>query len=248
MLEARGIEKRYKGRTVVQGVDLSISSGEVVGLLGPNGAGKTTAFHMIVGLVAPTRGEIYLDGVPITHLSMPLRARQGIGYLPQESSVFRKLTVEENLLAILETLPLTRQARKDRMKALLEEFHLLHLAPQRADTLSGGERRRLEIARALVRSPRFLLLDEPLAGVDPIRVSEMQTMIGKLAKSGIGIFITDHHIREMLKITDRAYMIHAGAILASGTPSDLVHNEEAKALYLGEEAASWFSAVGEPRS
>ena len=234
ILEAKGLEKSYRKRRVVQGVDLSIKTGEVVGLLGPNGAGKTTIFNMIVGLISPYRGGIYLEGEEITQLPMYQRARKGITYLPQEPSIFRKLTVEENLLAILETLDLSRDQRQERLEALLEELNLTPLAKHKAYTLSGGERRRVEITRALVTSPRFMLLDEPFAGIDPIAVIEIQRIIAHLKQQGIGILITDHNVQETLEITDRAYLINEGEILESGTPTDIVENPRARVIYLGE--------------
>ena len=234
ILEAKGLEKSYRKRRVVKGVDLSIRTGEVVGLLGPNGAGKTTIFNMMVGLISPYRGGIYLEGEEITCLPMYQRARKGISYLPQEPSIFRKLTVEENLLAILETLNLSRDQRQERLKVLLDELNLTPLAKHKAFTLSGGERRRVEITRALVTSPRFMLLDEPFAGIDPIAVMEIQRIIAHLKQQGIGILITDHNVQETLEITDRAYLINEGEILESGTPNDIVENPRARVLYLGE--------------
>ncbi len=245
MLEARGLEKNYKGRRVVRSVDLSVRAGEVVGLLGPNGAGKTTTFYMMVGMSAPDRGEIYLGGEPITRLPMYLRARRGIGYLPQESSVFRGMTVEENILAVLEMQNLPDAERTTRLRTLLEEFHLAHLARHGAATLSGGERRRLEMARALVLSPRFLLLDEPFAGVDPILVTEIQGMIFRLKQKGIGVLMTDHNVQETLRITDRAYIIHEGEILMSGTPPEIVNHPRARAVYLGNGGHAAGARVGE---
>jgi len=238
MLEARGLEKRYKNRQVVRGVDLVVRTGEVVGLLGPNGAGKTTTFYMMVGMAAPTAGGVFLDGESISALPMHLRARRGIAYLPQESSVFRKLTVAENLLAVLETLDLSRAARTTRMESLLSEFHLSSLAHRQADTLSGGERRRLEIARSLVLSPRFLLLDEPFAGVDPILVAQIQEIIRRLKQQGIGVLITDHHVEATLAITDRAYILNDGAVLVAGTPAEIVRHPQAQAIYLGGGGSS----------
>ncbi len=234
ILEAKGLEKSYRKRRVVKSVDLSIKTGEVVGLLGPNGAGKTTIFNMMVGLIPPYRGGIYLEGEEITYLPMYQRARKGISYLPQESSIFRKLTVEENLLAILETLNLSRDQRQERLKVLLDELNLTPLAKHKAFTLSGGERRRVEITRALVTLPRFMLLDEPFAGIDPIAVIEIQRIIAHLKQQGIGILITDHNVQETLEITDRAYLINEGEILESGTPNDIVENPRARVLYLGE--------------
>ena len=234
ILEAKGLEKSYRKRRVVKNVDLSINTGEVVGLLGPNGAGKTTIFNMMVGLIPPHSGGIYLDGEEMTHLPMYLRARKGISYLPQEASIFRKLTVEENILSILETLDLTLDQRRERLKVLLEELKLTPLAKHKAYTLSGGERRRVEITRALVTSPKFMLLDEPFAGIDPIAVLEIQRIIAHLKQQGIGILITDHNVQETLEITDRAYLINEGEILESGTPDAIVENPRARVIYLGE--------------
>lgn len=233
-LEARGLVKRFWHRTVVEGVSLCIERAEIVGLLGPNGAGKTTTFHMMVGLLTPDKGRILLDGVDITELPMYRRARRGIGYLPQESSVFRKLTVEENLLAILETLDLTPRERTQRLQALLGELGLEGLARQKAYTLSGGERRRLEITRALITSPAYLLLDEPFTGIDPIAIQEIQTIVGRLRQKGIGVLITDHNVRETLRITDRSYILCDGQILVAGSPHELARDERARAAYLGE--------------
>jgi len=234
ILEAKGLEKSYRKRRVVKNVDLSIGTGEIVGLLGPNGAGKTTIFNMMVGLIPPHSGEIYLGDEEITRLPMYLRARKGISYLPQEPSIFRKLTVEENLLAILETLGLTLTQRHERLQALLRELNLTPLAKNKAYTLSGGERRRVEITRALVTSPKFMLLDEPFAGIDPIAVLDIQRIIAHLKQQGIGILITDHNVQETLEITDRAYLINEGEILESGTPDSIVENPRARVIYLGE--------------
>ncbi|MBI4013105.1 MAG: LPS export ABC transporter ATP-binding protein [Candidatus Rokubacteria bacterium] len=234
-LEARGLQKSFWQRKVVDNVNLVINPGEVVGLLGPNGAGKTTTFYMVVGLLAPDRGRILLDGTDITALAMYRRSRRGIGYLPQESSVFRKLTVEENLLAILETLDLTPREREERLVALLRELGLEGLAKQRAYTLSGGERRRLEITRALISSPSFLLLDEPFTGIDPIAIADIQEIISRLKQKGIGVLITDHNVRETLQITDRSYILYGGQILVSGTSKELATNERAREIYLGEK-------------
>ncbi len=233
-LEAEALLKRYRGRTVVAGVSIAVEGGEVVGLLGPNGAGKTTTFSMVVGLVAPDGGRVRLDGEDITGLPMFRRARRGMGYLPQEASVFRKLTAVENLLAILETLPLPREEREEKAHTLLDRFKLSHLAHAVADTLSGGERRRLEIARALTLTPRFILLDEPFAGIDPITVLDLQQVIRDLASGGIGILVTDHNVRDTLAITDRAYIINAGTIFRSGSPDDLSADAEVRRVYLGE--------------
>ena len=234
VLETVGVRKTYKNRKVVSDVDLKVSQGEVVGLLGPNGAGKTTTFYMIVGLTRPDSGSVLLDQINITELPMYLRARNGISYLPQEASVFRKLSVEANIMAILETLPLSRQERRERLEALLDEFGIGHVRKSLADTLSGGERRRVEIARSLVISPKFILLDEPFSGIDPITVLEIQKIIQHLKDRQIGILITDHNVRETLQVTDRAYIINEGVIFRSGTPSELSDDEEVKRVYLGE--------------
>ncbi len=233
-LETVNIRKSYKNRTVVSDVNVSVSQGEVVGLLGPNGAGKTTTFYIIVGLTQPDSGAVRLAENDITELPMYLRARNGISYLPQEASVFRKLTVEANLMAILETLPLSGQERRHRLEELLEEFGITHVRKNLADTLSGGERRRVEIARSLVISPKFILLDEPFSGIDPITVLEIQKIIQHLKNKQIGILITDHNVRETLQVTDRAYIINDGKIFRSGTPAELGSDEEVKRVYLGE--------------
>ncbi len=227
--------KSYGGRTVVRDVNLDVSSGEVVGLLGPNGAGKTTTFYVVVGLTPPDQGRVLLNGEDITDDPMYLRARKGIGYLPQEASIFRGLTVEQNILAILETLRLSRAERRQRLDELLEELNLTPLAKSPAHTLSGGERRRAEITRALVLSPSFMLLDEPFAGIDPIAVTDIQEIISHLKASGIGVLITDHNVRETLKITDRAYIVHDGVVFRSGTPGELANDEEVKRIYLGTD-------------
>jgi lipopolysaccharide export system ATP-binding protein len=234
-LEARGLQKSFWQRKVVDNVNLVINPGEVVGLLGPNGAGKTTTFYIMVGLLVPDRGRVLLDGSDITALPMYRRSRRGIGYLPQESSVFRKLTVEENLLAILETLDLTAREREERLYALLRELSLDGLAKQRAFTLSGGERRRLEITRALITSPSFLLLDEPFTGIDPIAIADIQEIVSRLKQKGIGVLITDHNVRETLQITDRSYILYDGQILVAGTSKELATNERAREIYLGEK-------------
>jgi lipopolysaccharide export system ATP-binding protein len=234
VLSAEGLVKAYGGRTVAKGVSLEISAGEIVGLLGPNGAGKTTVFSMVVGLVRPDQGHVRLGEQEVTELPMYRRARAGISYLPQEPSVFRKMTVEENLLAILETLDLGPEERAERCRALLSEFGLSDLAHDRAYTLSGGERRRVEIARSLVLSPYFLLLDEPFAGIDPIAVIDIQKIVRQLASSGIGVLITDHNVRETLSIVDRAYIISGGEILRAGTPLALSSDTVVKKIYLGE--------------
>jgi lipopolysaccharide export system ATP-binding protein len=233
-LVAQGLSKWFKHRKVVDQISLDIQRGEVVGLLGPNGAGKTTSFYMIVGLLAADGGRIFLEGAEITALPMYRRCRLGLGYLPQESSVFRKLTVEENLLAILESLDLTAAERRERARELLAELDLTTLAPYPAYTLSGGERRRLEITRALVTSPQYLLLDEPFTGIDPIAIGDIQEIIGRLRDRGIGILITDHNVRETLAITDRAYILYEGKVLVSGTASEITHNPLAREIYLGE--------------
>ncbi len=232
---AENLIKEYSSRRVVNGVSLELSDKEIVGLLGPNGAGKTTIFHMLIGLIHPLEGKIYLEGKEITYLPTYKKAKRGISYLPQESSIFRGLTVEENILAVLETLPLKKTERKKRLSLLLEEFGLTHLAKQRASFLSGGERRRCEIARSLVIDPKILLLDEPFTGIDPITVSEIQDIIALLKKKGIGVLITDHNVRDTLKITDRAYLIHQGKILFQGRADELLANQEARKLYFGEK-------------
>jgi lipopolysaccharide export system ATP-binding protein len=234
VLATHAVSKTYRGRTVVQDVSIQVKAGEIVGLLGPNGAGKTTTFYIVVGLVQPNGGEVCLDDVTLTHMSMHRRARQGIGYLPQEASIFRKMTVEENILAILETLPCSRSAKSQRTEELLTEFNLTVLRHMKGYTLSGGERRRVELARLLASSPRFALLDEPFTGIDPIMVGEVQTLIFHLKKKGIGVLITDHRVRETLEITDRAYIMHEGRILKSGTPQELIENSDVKQVYLGE--------------
>ena len=234
-LRTHELTKSYNGRTVVRGVSLDVGSGEVVGLLGPNGAGKTTTFYLVVGLTAPDSGRVTLDGEDLTTVPMYVRARKGIGYLPQEPSIFRGLTVEQNLLAILETLDLNGAARRARVGELLAELSLTPLAKARAHTLSGGERRRVEITRALVLSPLFILLDEPFAGIDPIAVADIQAIIFHLKARGIGVLITDHNVRETLRITDRAYIVHDGVIFRSGTPADLATDEEVKRIYLGAD-------------
>ncbi len=228
------LAKSYGSRRVVDGVNLRFRAGEVVGLLGPNGAGKTTTFYMVVGLVPATDGRVCLDGVDITRLRMHQRARHGIGYLPQEASVFRKLTVEQNILAIVEAIGVPRGERARRVQTHLEELHLAHLAKQKAYTLSGGERRRLEIARALVSEPKFLLMDEPFAAIDPISVAEVQKMVLQLKSRGIGVVVTDHNVRETLRIVDRAYLIHRGKVLSEGTGDFLIRDEQARKFYLGE--------------
>jgi lipopolysaccharide export system ATP-binding protein len=234
-LRTRELTKSYGGRTVVRGVNVEIASGEVVGLLGPNGAGKTTTFSMVVGLTAPDSGRVLLDGTDVTDDPMYVRARKGIGYLPQEASIFRGLTVEQNILAILETISTNGVDRRTRLRDLLAELSLTPLAKSPAYTLSGGERRRVEITRALVMSPQFMLLDEPFAGIDPIAVTDIQQIIFHLKGRGIGVLITDHNVRETLKITDRAYIVHDGVIFRSGTPDSLAADEEVKRIYLGAD-------------
>ena len=229
------LTKSYSGRTVVRSVSLDVSSGEIVGLLGPNGAGKTTTFYMTVGLTQPDAGRVLLDEHDVTDDPMYIRARKGIGYLPQEPSIFRGLTVEQNLMAILETMDLSRAQRKERLQSLLAELNLTPLAKSPAYTLSGGERRRAEITRALVVSPRFILLDEPFAGIDPIAVSDIQKIIFHLKARGIGVLITDHNVRETLRITDRAYIVHDGVLFRSGTPDSLAVDDEVRRIYLGTD-------------
>jgi len=234
-LLTRDLTKSYSGRTVVKGVNVEIASGEVIGLLGANGAGKTTTFSMVVGLTAPDSGRVLLDGLDVTDDPMYVRARKGIGYLPQEASIFRGLTVEQNIMAILETLDLDGAARRVRLRELLAELGLTPLAKSPAYTLSGGERRRVEITRALVISPKFMLLDEPFAGIDPIAITDIQKIIFHLKSQGIGVLITDHNVRETLRITDRAYIVHDGVIFKSGTPQSLAEDEEVKRIYLGAD-------------
>ena len=234
-LEVKNLLKIFDEKRAVDDVSFSIREGEVIGLLGPNGAGKTTTFNMIVGLLSPDGGNIHLDGEDITHFPMYRRARMGIGYLPQEPSVFRGLTVEENILAILETLDLTREKQNERLSFLLNELRISPLAKQKAFSLSGGERRRVEIARALVTSPMFMLLDEPFAGIDPISVADVQDIIQDLKKKGIGVLVTDHNVREALRITDRSYIIYEGKVLFSGVASELANNEQVRKVFLGEK-------------
>ncbi len=233
-IEVNNLVKIFKNRSVVKRVSFYIDSGEVVGLLGPNGAGKTTTFYMIVGFIRADKGNIFLNNEEITHVPMYKRARMGLGYLAQEPSVFRKLTVEQNVLAVLENVPLSRDERHKRMDDLLDELGIEGVRKQKAYTLSGGERRRTEISRALALKPKFLLLDEPFAGVDPIAVYEIQSIIERLKQQGLGILITDHNVRETLRITDRAYIMNEGEILVSGSSEELVNNEEARRIYLGQ--------------
>jgi len=233
-LKAEGLKKRYKSRTVVKDVSLEVNSGEVVGLLGPNGAGKTTCFYMIVGLIPLDGGNISLDGQNLSRMPIHRRARLGLSYLPQEASIFRKLTVAENIQAILELQPLSPEQVEDQLDGLLHELHIGHLRDSQALSLSGGERRRVEIARALATRPRFILLDEPFAGVDPIAVLDIQKIIQFLTARDIGVLITDHNVRETLGICDRAYIINEGSVLASGKPEEIVYNENVRKVYLGE--------------
>jgi len=237
LLRVERISKSYKKKKIVDDVSISIGKAEVVGLLGPNGAGKTTTFYMVVGLISPDKGKIFFDNQQITRMAMYKRARCGIGYLSQEPSIFRKLTVEENILSVLETLPISKKEQKQRLEQLLDELRMSHLAKSRAYTLSGGERRRLEITRCLVTNPSFILLDEPFSGVDPIAVFEVQQIIADLKKKGLGILLTDHNVRETLSITDRSYIMNQGKVLLSGTAQELINNPEAKKIYLGERFA-----------
>jgi lipopolysaccharide export system ATP-binding protein len=234
ILSTVDLSKAFKGRKVVNDVSLRIAQGEVVGLLGPNGAGKTTTFYIIVGLTPPDSGQVLLDGGDITHLPMYLRARQGISYLPQEPSIFRKLTVEENIAAVLETLPLTAHQRRERLEELIEEFGLQQVRRSFGYVLSGGERRRVEIARSLVISPAFILLDEPFSGIDPVTVLDIQRIIVQLKEAGIGVLVTDHNVRETLRVTDRAYIINEGRIFRAGTPEELGNDVEVRRVYLGD--------------
>ena len=233
-LVAEDLVKSYNSKCVVNAVSLEVESGSVVGLLGPNGAGKTTTFYMVVGLIRPDRGKVFLNGQDMTSSPMYLRARKGVGYLPQESSVFRKLTVEENILAILETLPMSRFERSVRLKELLQELGIEHLARQKAYALSGGERRRVEITRALVRAPSFILLDEPFAGIDPIAITDIQRIVEHLKERGIGVLISDHNVRETLGVCDRAYILNEGVLMESGTPEVIASSSVAREIYLGE--------------
>ena len=233
-LQAVELSKSYRGRKVVDNVNLEIAEGEVVGLLGPNGAGKTTTFYILVGLARPDSGRVLLDGEDITDLPMYLRARNGISYLPQEPSVFRQLTVEENLLAVLETVPLTAAQQRDRLEELLAQMGLEAVRMNRAYTLSGGERRRLEIARSLVLDPTFILLDEPFSGIDPLTVVDIQKIISELSDGGIGVLVTDHNVRETLRVTDRAYIISTGRMFRAGSPAELSQDAEVRRVYLGD--------------
>ena len=233
-LYTTSIKKSYRGRSVVDGVSVEVKQGEIVGLLGPNGAGKTTSFYMIVGLVRPDQGHVFLDELEITKLPMYKRAQLGIGYLPQEVSVFRKLSVEDNIMAILEMTPLSSTQRKEKLEKLLEEFGLVAIRKNLGDRLSGGEKRRTEIARALATDPKFILLDEPFAGVDPIAVEDIQSIISELRNRNIGVLITDHNVQETLSITDRAYLLFEGKILKSGTAEELAADEQVRKVYLGQ--------------
>ena len=234
ILSAQNIEKSYKGRKVVKGISISVKQGEIVGLLGPNGAGKTTSFYMIVGLIKPQGGTIHIDKQDITTFPMYMRAQNGIGYLAQEASVFRKLSVEQNILSVLQLTKLSKKEQKLKVEALIEEFGLTHIRKSRGDLLSGGERRRTEIARALATDPKFVLLDEPFAGVDPVAVEDIQRIIAHLKKKNIGILITDHNVQETLAITDKTYLMFEGSILKAGTPSELAKDEMVRKVYLGK--------------
>ncbi len=233
ILRAENIVKKYKSRTVVKGVSVEVKQGEIVGLLGPNGAGKTTSFYMIVGLIKPNEGKIFLDDKDITDMPMYKRAQNGIGYLAQEASVFRKLSIEDNIRAVLQMTELTKEEQEEKLEELIEEFNLGHVRKNRGDLLSGGERRRTEIARALAVSPKFILLDEPFAGVDPIAVEDIQSIVAKLKEKNIGILITDHNVHETLNITDRAYLLFEGSILKAGTAQELADDEQVRRVYLG---------------
>ena len=235
VLALQNLEKVYSGRKVVDAVSLEVMSRRVVGLLGPNGAGKTTTFYLTVGMVKPDGGKVFLDGEDITELPMHMRARKGVGYLPQETSIFRKLTVKQNLLAILETMPLGKTERDDRAESYLEELGIRHLSDQKAALLSGGEKRRLEISRALATNPAFMLLDEPFAGVDPLAVIDIKKIIGHLKDRGIGVLISDHNVRETLESCDSAYILNEGRVIVSGAPEEIITSELARRIYLGEE-------------
>ncbi|MDR9399042.1 LPS export ABC transporter ATP-binding protein [Salibacter sp.] len=233
-LRAENIVKKYKSRTVVKGVSVEVNQGEIVGLLGPNGAGKTTSFYMIVGLIKPNEGHVYLDQQEITKFPMYKRSKLGIGYLPQEASVFRKLSVEDNIMAVLQMTDLNKREREEKLESLIDEFSLNHVRTNRGDLLSGGERRRTEIARALAVDPKFILLDEPFAGVDPIAVEDIQTIVYQLKYRNIGILITDHNVQETLSITERAYLLFEGNILKAGTAEELAEDEQVRKVYLGQ--------------
>jgi lipopolysaccharide export system ATP-binding protein len=234
-LYTKGLRKSFNRRTVVNGVDLLVSSGEVIGLLGPNGAGKTTTFYMVVGLCRPDSGAVFLDDEAITDLPMYLRARKGISYLPQEPSVFRKLSVEDNLLAVLEAMPLSSEQRREKVAELLAEFRITHIAGSKGFALSGGERRRVEIARALATDPAFILLDEPFAGIDPLAVLDIQNIITALKDKGLGVLISDHNVRETLGVCDKAYILNAGEVLEYGDPAEIASSKKAREIYLGEK-------------
>ncbi len=234
-LRAKNLAKSYRNRQVVKGVSIEVKRGEIVGLLGPNGAGKTTTFYMVVGLTPPDEGQVLLGDDDVTKFPMHMRAKKGVSYLPQEPSVFRKLTVEENIIAVMETLDIPSFEGKKRARTLLRELNILHIKNARAYALSGGERRRVEISRALATSPEFILLDEPFAGIDPIAVADIQSIISHLKNKGIGVLITDHNVRETLSITDRAYIINAGEIIASGLPNEVAQDEKVKQIYLGDQ-------------
>ncbi|MBS1652445.1 MAG: LPS export ABC transporter ATP-binding protein [Bacteroidetes bacterium] len=234
ILRSENLIKKYKSRTVANNVSVQVAQGEIVGLLGPNGAGKTTSFYMIVGMIKPNSGSIFLDNVNITKLPMYKRAQMGVGYLPQEASVFRKLSIEDNLRAVLEMTKLTKKEQADKVEQLLDEFALHHVRKNLGDQLSGGERRRTEIARALATDPKFILLDEPFAGVDPIAVEDIQSVVRKLKEKNIGILITDHNVHETLSITDRAYLLYSGSVIKSGSAEDLANDEQVRKVYLGQ--------------
>lgn len=234
-LVVENLRKSYQARTVVQDISLTIKSGEVIGLLGPNGAGKTTSFYMMVGLVSLDEGRILLDGVDLSHMPIHMRARMGLSYLPQEASIFRKLTVAENILAILQLQDMTEEAQQEKLESLLEELHIVHIRDSAAVSLSGGERRRVEIARCLASNPSFVLLDEPFAGIDPIAVIDIQQIVRFLSSRNIGVLITDHNVRETLGICDRAYIVNQGQVFASGIPSEIVANERVREVYLGKD-------------
>ena len=234
ILRSEKITKRYKSRTVANEVSVEVKQGEIVGLLGPNGAGKTTSFYMIVGMIKPNAGRIFLDDVEITHLPMYKRSQMGIGYLPQEASVFRKLSIEDNIRAVLEMTKLTKQEQAEKLESLITEFNLGHVRKNLGDQLSGGERRRTEIARCLATNPKFILLDEPFAGVDPIAVEDIQNVVRKLKEKNIGILITDHNVHETLSITDRAYLLFEGSVIKQGSADDLANDEQVRRVYLGQ--------------
>jgi len=235
ILRGESLVKRYRQRVVVKEANLEVKPGEIVGLLGPNGAGKTTTFYMLTGIIPPNSGKIFLNGEEVTKMAMFQRARRGVGYLPQEPSIFRKLSVEENLMLILENQKMSKKKRNEKMESLIEEFNISHIRKSKGYVLSGGERRRVEIARSLATDPKFILLDEPFTGIDPISVNELQGLMMKLKEKGMGILITDHSVRETLEITDKAYIMYDGKILISGTSKEIINNDEAKERYLGKE-------------